>query len=531
MLINLVELPTAVNPKDIRTYFPSQEGLVQWVDAHTNVPGKNRQEIPVGTRLAVLVEVELDGDGYCLKVANSSHGADLFRPILEPKGKNLLADSLGVVVAAMLTVGERTGDFSCHGGSYAVSSDILLAVLPINPTDFQLATMRPGAHFMLQGKFVHYYEVTPGQMTPDTKNHKTRGRIVIEMPNGIRTTIDSFRPHMKEPTYDDGVIENLRYERMIPGETIRIAGFISEGGSLSDVPKGTPTVGYNQPYLLIPDAGRLSAYDSLRDYVEQRITDMRALAEVQAWADAREIFADLRKVKLTRHEAGEIRAIMESVPAEHRSVYYTRQYGADEIEQAFGIDPETLNRTDFLAYAREILVGDRQNPTDKDRRADQSYLFRFWGTKHCILTSTDLADILLAAISVRFDSLENASDKEKQYRDDLGVLRNCVNYIAKYGRKDEDIDPRLVHMLVVLVTTCVQKGYFPQSADAEGKCPERFQDVLWDCCRVLAVTYMNQPIVREIITPSLVGGWMGHLVSAGADTYVIEDLRKVVPRR
>lgn len=532
MRINLVQIPATANPKDVRTYFPPQDGVVRWAEAHTNVPGKARKEILNGTRTAVLVEVELDGEGYRFKVANASCGADLFRPVLDPESTNLLAEYVGAVVAIMFTTGECTGRSSYHGSSYVISSDILLAAMPINPTEQQLATMQPGAHFMLQGKFVHYYEVTPGQMTPDTKHHKTRGRIVIEMPNGVRMTIDSHRPSMKEPTYEGGVIENLRGERMIPGETIRIAGLISEGGSLSDLPKGVPTVEYNQPYLLIPDTGRLSAYNSLRGYVEQQIVDMRALVEAQAWAGARLSFADLRKAKLTRHEAEEIRAIMEAVPIDHRSVYYARQHGANEIERAFGTDPETLNRTDFLAYAREILVGDRQNPTDKDRRASQSYLFGFWDTEHCILTSTDLANILLAAISVRFDRLENGSDKEKQYRDDLSVLRDCIGYLERYGRKDEDIDPRLVHMLVVLVTTCLQKGYFPQGVVSKDKCPERLRDILHDCCRVLARIYMNQPVVREIITPDLFRGWVTRLESAGADLeYIIRDLRTVVPRR
>lgn len=532
MRINLVQIPATANPKDVRTYFPPQDGVVRWAEAHTNVPGKARKEILNGTRTAVLVEVELDGEGYRFKVANASCGADLFRPVLDSESTNLLAEYVGAVVATMFTTGECTGKSSCHGSSYVISSDILLAAMPINPTDLQLAAMQPGAHFMLQGKFVHYYEVTPGQMTPDTKHYKTRGRIVIETPNGVRMTIDSHRPSMKEPTYEDGVIENLRDEHMIPGETIRIAGFISEGGSLSDLPKGVPTVGYNQPYLLIADAERLSAYNLLRDCVEQRIIDMRALAEVQAWADVRQIFAGLRKAKLTRHEAEEIRAIMEAVPIDHRSVYYARQYGANEIEQAFGIDPETLNRTDFLAYARNILVGEQKSSNDKDRQSGQSYLFRFWGTKHCILTSTDLADILLAAIPVRFDRLENGSDKEKQYRDDQSVLRDCISYLERYGRKDEDIDPRLVHLLVVLVTTCLQKGYFPQDAASKDKCPERLRDILRDCCRVLARVYMNQPVVREIITPDLFRGWVTRLESAGADLeYIIRDLRTVVPRR
>ncbi|MGB4767804.1 MAG: hypothetical protein WBP22_00945 [Candidatus Saccharimonas sp.] len=43
---------------------------------------------------------------------------------------------------------------------------------------------------------------------------------------------------------------------------------------------------------------------------------------------------------------------------------------------------------------------------------------------------------------------------------------------------------------------------------------------------------MNQPVVREIITPDLFRGWVTRLESAGADLeYIIRDLRTVVPRR
>jgi hypothetical protein len=42
---------------------------------------------------------------------------------------------------------------------------------------------------------------------------------------------------------------------------------------------------------------------------------------------------------------------------------------------------------------------------------------------------------------------------------------------------------------------------------------------------------MSQPVVREIVTPSLVNEWKTILNNASADMYVIEKLKSVVPWR
>lgn len=531
--ITVVEVPSSIKPSDPTTYFPEEQELIEWTKAHTKVPGMHRQVIPSGTRLAALVEVvkgHLTGLPL-MRVANTSCGADSFELI---EGSDQLSRYVGSMVAVALTIGERTGDHYCHGSSYTVRS-VTLAALPLNPSREQLRHLLPGTHFVVQGQFVRYYEETPGRSVPDTTSHLTHGRIVIATPSG-ELTLDSFRPHMKEPSYAGGVLENLRDKRMIPGETVRITGFISEADDLRGLHAGMATVGYNQPYLLVPNAQRLSDYGNLRLQVAATTDAMRRQIATRQWSKARITFAELRKLELTQDEASLVVEIMEGVTVEQRSVYYGRQFGANDIERAFGIDPETLNRADFLAYAREIMLGIRENPVDKSRRTDQTYLLRFWRTKHSILTVESLVELLREAIPARLSRLEQCSDEHDAYWDDYYLLDQCIEHLRYWGQSDvdkaEDVDPSLVRVIIDTVEYCIAQGYYRVDREiSANQVPRRLVSVLGTCLRSLAEAYMYQPVVREMVTPALVKNWFGRLESAGADPNIISELRRNVPRR
>lgn len=524
--ITTVEVPSRLNPSDPTSYFPGEPGLISWANAHTKVPGVHRKIIQTGTRIAALVEVAARPNGQpFMRVANSSHGADSFELT---DGSDQLSRYVGSMAAVAVTIGERTGDHYCHGSSYTVHS-VTLAVMPLNPSQEQLWYMRPGTHFVVQGRFVRYYEETVDRLMTYTTTQETRGRIVINTPNG-ELTLDSYRPHGEEPKYVDGVLENLRGKRMIPGETVRITGFISQKDGMAGLPDGVVTVGYNQPYLLTPDPRRQSDYDELRRQVEASTDTMRRQIDAQQWSDARVTFANLRKLELTRDEAQLIFEIMEGATIEQRSVYYRRQYGASDIERAFGIDPETLNRKAFLAYAREILLGIRENPRDKLLRVDQMYLLSFWQTSHSILTMDSLVDLLREAIPARLARLEQCSDDHDDFWDDYYLLDRCIEYIGNF--LDEDVDPSLVRTIIDTVEYCFAKGYYRLDREiSKEQLPRRLDSVLGTCLRSLAVAYMYQPVVREIITPALVKDWYHSLEIAGADLSVISELRRNVPYR
>lgn len=531
--ITIVEAPSAVNPSDATTYFPDQPELIKWMDARAEVSGQQRRSIPTGSRLAALVDVKQDrANGHLyLQVANASCSADAFWLSDYEATKQMLSPYAGSLVAATLTINQRTGDHFCHGSDYAVS-DVTLATLPLNPTHAELLAMQPGSNFVVQGEFVRYYEKTPGSIMPDTQNHKTRGYIVIDTPTG-ELTLDSFRPSMKEPSYENGVLENLKDKTMIPGEIIRINGFISKDDHFSTIPAGTATVGYNHPYLITPDPSRQADYDALRHMVNSFAAFMNDAIEQQNWQDARNLFAELRELELTSDESQAVVDSMTNVPVEQRSIYANRGYETVALKKAYDINVETLCRDEFLAFAMDVLTGTAENPTDKEKRVDQGYLFRFWYAKHSILSSESLADLLVSAIPVRFERLEQCDDEHDAYWDDLYLLESCIRYTKDYAQFDQDVDPRLVHAIIDIVVRCLDNGYYQADRDGapEKVCPQRLDRLLSVCFDALADGYMSQPVVREIVTPSLVNEWKTILNNASADMYVIEKLKSVVPWR
>lgn len=530
--IVITEAPASVKPNDPTTYFPDNPDVKKREEARQKVPGKARWEIPAGTLIATLVEIKQDQDGHLfMRVADASCGADSFwlsNPT--PEDEAVLGAYLGTMVAAVFVIRERIGDYSCHGSRYIVDPSLTLAALPCNPTAEQLGTMRLGAHFVVQGQFVRYYEVTPPTSAPDEyRKLDTLGYIVIRTPSG-ELTLDTCRPNMKEPYYDAGVLENLRGKRMMQGETIRITGFIMDKDPYGKRRLGTATVGYNYPYLLVPSPQRLAEYEALRVVAQARTERLRRYVVVQDWKMARRVFAGLRQLELTRDEADMIVEIMEGVPAEHRSVYYLRRVGGSKLERVFGLDPETLNREQFLVYAREILHGVRENAGIEEGRVDQTKLFGFWRAKHSILAPDDLVELLLSTIPIRLRRLEMCSDKRDDFWDDESLLRSCINRV---NREHEDVDPRLVQAVVEVVERCFSEGYYRLSAESprDQQCPQRLDDILQDCFSALADAWMCQPVVREFITPQVVAGWMTRLTEAGADMYIISRLRERVPRR
>jgi hypothetical protein len=531
--ITIVEAPTTVNPSDVTTYFPDQPELIKWTDARAQVSGQQRHSIPAGSRLAALVDVKQDrasGRLY-LQVANASCSADAFRLSDNEIAKQTLTPYAGSLVAATLTIVQRTGDHFCHGGDYAVS-DVTLATLPLNPTSTELLNMQLGSNFVVQGEFVRYYEKTPGSIIPDTNNYKTRGYIVIDTPAG-ELTLDSFRPSMMEPRYESGVLENLKDKTLIPGEIIRINGYISQEDRFGTLPAGTPSVGYNKPYLLIPHPTRQADYDALRLNVSDLVAAMNTACDQQNWQHARHLFAELRELELTSDESRVVVDAMTRVPAEERSIFGDRGYEAVALKKAYGVNVETLRRDEFLAFAKDVLIGTTENPSDKEKRVDQGYLFRFWDAKHSILSPESLADLLVSAIPARFERLEQCDDEHDAYWDDLYLLESCIRYTKDYARFDQDVDPRLIHAIISIVVRCLDKGYYQADRDGatEKVCPQRLDRLLSVCFDALADGYMSQPVVREIVTPSLVNEWKTILNNANADMYVIEKLKSVVPWR
>lgn len=521
--ISVLSVPERIDTTDATTYFPTKDNVAKWPEPRRKAAGSYRTTMPNGTTVASLVEVRqtIDGIPYLL-VANASCSADSF---WLPDGSSneyaVLDDYVGMMVAVAVTIRERTGDQWCHGSRYRIAPDLLLVALPYNPTVEELQLMAPGTHYVIEGTFVEYFEVTPGLSEPDTWSTKTKGYIVIDTPTG-RLTLNSWRPHMQEPKYESGVLENLGDKPMIPGETIRITGFISTRSY--DQEPGIATVGYNHPYLVVPDAHRLADYNRLRNWVADITRAMSQHIRDNSWPLARDTFVLMRQQELTSDESREIRALMQTVPAEERSIYSSSRYESDAIAKAFGIDPETLNRQEFLTYAREILLGIRENKPSDHGRADQSYIFRFWWSKHSILTPESLRELLIETIDVRLRRLEACSNNLDEYWDDEYLLERCLEY-------DSHSDTPHHSMIQAIVKTadyCIDKGYFPKQADRDNRVSLHPVCYILSKCFDIIERLMKKQRPADVISSAQLQSWEAKLIEADAEHHIWTQLRALM---
>jgi len=524
--VTVILVSREIQPDKATSYFPEPERLIEWRDARHPVEAADRYEIDPGTSFAGLVEIKLDQhDRPFMLVANASCGADSFVLVDNtPEDEAMLREHVGTTIAAILTVRRRVGQQYCHGSRYEIEPQFALAPLPHNPTVSDLRAMAPGTHFVVQGRFLRYYEVTPGEPTPDPKNTKTEGYLVVETPNGP-LTLNTFRPFMKELQYEEGVLENLKYKSMIPGETIRITGFITR--KQFDQPSGIITVGYNHPYLLVPDPQRQADYDALRVQVEIQLGQLQSYVEKHHWTAARTTFANLRKQELTRDEHRQVVAIMATVPADQRSVY-TRHYRSERLEKAFQVNPETLNRLQFLEFAHKVITGEQQNYSAKGELADQSYLFDYWREDDSVLNDADQTQLVLAGIATRLERLERCSDVHDEYWDDRYLLTRCIEHIGYM----DDPDERLVAAVVEMIDYCFEQKYFPLESDTreEFQCPQRLDDLLRTCFRSVEQLKRSGAPAAAVITRESVEAWKARLIEAEASqryaTYYLANVER-----
>lgn len=484
--------PADVDPSDAKSYFKDSATLTNWLDARQPVAGEDRHGIPDGTTFACLADIKLDsyGDPY-LVVADASCAADLFAPSYTgDSDKQTLKEHAGMMVAIGATIVKRLGNHSCHGSRYLIGPDLMLAALPYNPSKRELRRMEPGAQFVLQGTFQRYYEVTPGQTTVDPESIDTHGYLVIKTAEGETTTIHCWRSNRQQPAYDGGVLENLAGKPPVAGETIRIIGFTARRAALSnDLAMGTPSVGYNRPFLLAPDPERQAEYDQLRLLVSDYLHYLLEMIEETDWHNAREMFVILRRLELTDDESRRLLSIAESMPETERPVYLQDRYRADSVRGFLGTDPESLNREAFLVFAMDAIVGHYDKPDDESDGTAQSYLLDFWSQDGTVLKMDDLHALLAEGFTARFIRLHNASEDQSSYRSHRLMMNHMTNWLMYMEELPSHL---LIHTVIGIVRQCIARNYFGRTVKTDGQgCPIRMRSILRDCIEALIAVYVK----------------------------------------
>lgn len=189
------------------------------------------------------------------------------------------------------------------------------------------------------------------------RNRKKEPAWIIQTSNG-EITVTSYLPLV----YTDGLLENMKDERVIVGETIRVHAY--KMGSQYSILIDSEWV-----YSVTPTLERQREFDHHRRFASAAIGRMHRYALEGNYKYARLYFGNLRKfIALTQSEQRQVESIMKTLPPQEQAMYLQGLHYEDNgIEQAFGVNIETLNSAQFLTFAHEVLSGSRQTANEDEK--------------------------------------------------------------------------------------------------------------------------------------------------------------------
>lgn len=375
--------------------------------------------------------------------------------------------------------------------------------LMLNPTPEELLQLASNVEVTIEGVFRGYFEYAQHS----EYRMSVEIGIEIETPGGLlkiptHHTADSGM----RTTYGDGVLENLLNKEMSKGETIRITTWVTREHTLHG--------GYSQAFLLTPSEERQAAYDELRRTVAELITQFGAATNKQ-YRLARSLFAQLRRLELTKDEQRRIQQMMRTLPQHQQSIYNEDRYTADEIAKAFGVDVETLNRAQFLTFTFEVVRGVRESPEDRELRTDQSFLLRYLLLESPVFTHREKVSVLRASLSARLKRLESRTDQHNDCWDDQYLLERTIFYARCID------DPAIVNDIEKLIEYLINMRRQPSGA------PRRMSFLLESALDTIEA-WKSRKISSARITRRKAVGWREQLWGCCDSRSEIAKLDRVI---
>ncbi len=501
--------PSTAVPSEAKSFFAdADESVVEWRTHFDRKPNG----LKPGETVAAEVTLETYKNQTYLRVADASCGADSF--LLDDKARDTLADLAGSTFAALMTITSPVGSFACHGQQYAISPHIRVATLPLNPTFEELTALHVNSRVVIEGRVTRMTVVEePKYMNGQVYHTSKRGVIFIDTPHGefeVQSLAEEF-------TYEKGVLENLRRKPVQIGETVRLSATADEGYTLK--------CGYNYPYLLVPLPSRLAEYRKLRKSVAEQLTYLQSHIRDQRYKAARATFAALRKLELTRHESEAAIHFAQTMGPEEQPVFVGSGGGyPDKIEEAYGVNVETLNVQEFIEFTREVLTNVRVNSARGDSRVDQTYLYRHF-EDHPLLNDDLLVELIGEMIRARIPLLEQATEEMNSYWDHKYLIETSTGYLGRIGT------PKSYETLANMISLSVDRKYYlyKRDDDTDIECPRRLDGLLNNACRAMFELFHENHEIG-FAAQAAVKQWIDKLDQDNlAEDYVYSELRKLVP--
>jgi hypothetical protein len=508
--ITIKQAPQGVDPEVAKSFFPEDgDQLTEWKDRFKRSKGIFNQ----GERVAVQATVERNelGNPY-LRTAQASCSADRFNPVrLNAKSTTDLIRFVGATVTASVTVTQRTGRQFCHGSQYDIDTHIELALLPLNPTTEELLRLPSKSHVVIEGVVTNFVPYDEPEYTNGRVWHTNHyGRIYLSV-EGRTIAVSQFKDAL---LYDKGELENLRDKEVLIGEKVRLTAMVTDDHKLQ--------AGYNRPYLLVPDPARLEAYNELRNMVSNLLETLEATITNGQYQQARDRFGFLRQQKLTFDEAQTVVDCVQHLPEAEQPIFQKEQhYCAESLEEAFGVNVETLNKAQFIVFARQVLTGVRENPPREEARTDQTYLHRFMEEPR--FTPTEQFELIKETLEARIPRLEQCSDEQNDYWDDSYLIESSLGYLARTGH------PEAFDELGGIVEYCLEQGYFRHDEKSrDDTCPRRFDSLLSHALRAILELFREDPLLG-VNSQHYVKAWQQELTDREATGYVLTEIQRLIP--
>lgn len=348
----------------------------------------------------------------------------------------------------------------------------------VNPTPAQIRDLPRGATFRVEGVLTQNERGTREERSyPGARStHAVEfAHITITPAKGDPFYFEGKSFPLR---YEGGVLENLRNSVAEVGETVSIeVSIIVDGTNVK-----RPSIGYSHANLLVPSTERQAAYDELRATAAEQLTMLELYVRIAASADdfavARETFAAIRKLTLTKGERARLLQARRSMPTYERPMYDRYNTTRDAVEKAFGVNIEELNPEDYLTFARRVLFGELPSP-DKPNRIDQSHLFRL--LEEPPFTTAQFAELVTDTLKTRIARLEQTGDSHDDYWDDYYLIEQCLAYLGtiegSYG----------VEALAWMIDYCLTRDYFDNrlSRSENPTVPHKFDSFLEKAVRSL----------------------------------------------
>lgn len=450
-------------PEEASRLFADEEGLLaDWRDRFE----REGHIFKEGERVLVPAFIEVDREGNMALVADDQDGrmADKFHlGDVSDEVKQTLERYQGVAVGCIVNIqGVRELGFQLSDiHEYDVELEPEIAIPPINPTSAELENLPAGARVIIEGRIVKV-EVRKEKGRLGIESERTY--LTVESDDGRQITVGNWSDKLR---YSSGVLENLRDKKLEEGELVRITSYVDEQEG-----KKTIHSHWSRPYLVEPSPQKKTAYEGLRESVSRDSKKLSELIQSEQYPEARRLFAELRTRELIQEESDDIIALLASFPEEERPIYdgyERRMYGAESLDEAYGVLVESMTRSEFEEFAREVGTGRRE---ETGEHCDASYAYLIMKANE--YDDETMLSVLSEAIDQRLERLKKVPDEHEQFFPHKYMLEKSLGYISSVG-----LPEGTQKILEVVRYVMEHKHYDKRKERAEDwGCPHKFLSLL-----------------------------------------------------